>query len=333
MSFEGRLLKQMIGIASPSGKERQLNSFVRKQLETDGYSVKEDAIGNLFVNKPGAGKRIMFAAHMDQIGLMVTGVSEEGFIEFFNLGGLIPASLVAQRVVSTSGIEGVINVFASSEGKGGLGLQDLYLDIGCVNREEAENRVSIGDAFVFKPHYYEDEGIVIAPGIDDKIGCFILLQLLKDMVETAYDVTFVFTVQEEVGTRGAATAAYALEPDLAVSVDITPAGDSPGIKNSNTAIGKGVAIKVMDPSMIAPEHIVKQMKGAAEDGGIKYQLEVMKRGGTDSGAIHLVKSGIPSGVLSIPTRNAHTANELISKFDVGEAIRLLKHMLANGYFG
>jgi len=331
MDFNSDLLRRMVSVVSPPGRESTFCKMLQSEINSTRYAVREDTLGNLIVHKKGNGKRIMLTAHMDQIGLIVTRISKEGFLSFFNLGGLILPSLIGQRVVSTNGIEGVINTSATKIGE--LGLYDLYIDIGRGSREEAEKEINIGDTFAFRTDYYEDDAIVIASGMDDKIGCFVLMELIKDEIDSPYDLSFVFTVQEEVGTRGARTSGYGLEPDVAISVDITPAGDSPGIKLSNTAIGKGVAIKVMDPSMIAPEHIVNQMKRSAEEAGIRYQLEILERGGSDSGAIHLLKTGIPSGVLSIPTRNAHTPNEIVSKSDVINAIRLLKYMLTNQLLG
>ena len=330
MEFNSYLLRKLMSIISPPGRESNFCQMIQSEIENYNLDIRQDALGNLIVHKKGTGKKIMLAAHLDQIGLIVTKVSNEGFLSFFNMGGLIPPSLIGQRMISGKKVEGVINT--STAKLDSLTLNDLYLDIGCSSKEEAEKKVHIGDAFVFKSDFYEDENIIMSSGMDDKIGCFILLELIKSSLDSPYDIYYVFTVQEEVGTRGAATSGYAIAPDIAIAIDITPAGDSPNIKYSNTAIGKGAAIKLMDPSLVAPEHMVNQLINAAEDAKISYQLEIMERGGTDSGAIHLLKTGIPCGVLSIPTRNAHTANEIVHKFDVVETIRLLKYILENKYF-
>lgn len=330
MKFNTDLLKKLTSITSPPGRECALAEYIQSELVKYNVPYSKDTLGNIIAHKKGNGKKIMFAAHMDQIGMMVTKITEDGFIKFFNLGGLIPPTLISQRVVTQSGIEGVINT--SKLNLESLSIEDLYIDIGSTNKEMVEKHIKIGDVFGFKNDYYEYENTIISSSIDDRIGCYILMELMKLNIESDYDIYYTFTVQEEVGTRGALTSGYAINPDIAISVDITPAGDSPAIKFSNTAIGKGVTIKVMDPTLIVPANLVDTLIKAAEDAEIKYQLEIMERGGTDSGTIHTLNGGVLSGVLSIPTRNQHTASELISKYDVIETIKLIKYMLENQKF-
>lgn len=328
--MNAEFLKKLCETYSPSGNEDKVRELIKQEISTYADDVYVDQMGNLIVHKKGNGEKIMLAAHMDQIGLMVNSISEDGFLKFSSVGGLIPFMLISQKVVFENGVVGVINSETDLENEGDLSklsVSSLYIDIGASTREEAEKRTCIGMTAVFAEEFYEDDEIIISKCIDNRIGCYILTEILKSQMESNYDIYYVFTVQEEVGCRGAVTAAYYIEPNMAISIDITPAGDVPGTKNSNVKLGKGAAIKLMDPSMITHPKIRDLLIQKAKENGINYQLEIMHRGGTDSGSIHTSKDGVPSGVISIPTRNSHTAAELINKNDVDESIRLLKALL------
>lgn len=330
LKFNSKIVKELCSIIGLSGEETKVGRLIIDELQPYVDEIYEDALGNIIARKKGNGKKIMFAAHLDQIGMMVTEFTEQGFLKFTGIGGLIPFTLIGQRVVFDSGCCGVINTemdLESSRDYGKLMISSLYIDIGVTSKEEAEKLVVIGATATFSSEYYENEYLVMSRALDDRIGCYVLIEAAKMSKKSDADVYYVFTVQEEVGTRGAVTAAYRIEPDYGIAVDITPAGDVLGTKNSNVSLGKGVAIKLMDPSLVAHPKVREIMIKAAEDNNIIYQREIMKRGGTDSGAIQMTKCGVPSGVISIPTRHAHTANEIIYKSDVLASIKLVNSII------
>lgn len=330
MELNTQFLKKLCSLDSPSSLEEDISNVIRSEIEQFVDEVYSDTLGNLIAHKKGAGKKLMFAAHMDQIGLMVTDIDENGFLKFSGVGGLIPFTLIGQRVIFKNGVVGIIDCAADLEtmqDMSGLKLNKLYIDIGAASKEEASNKLDIGDIGSFCSEYYENENIIISKSIDDKIGCYMMAEVIKSEVQSDYDIYYAFTVQEEVGCRGAVTAAYQVEPDIGIALDITPAGDCPGTKNSNTKVNGGAAIKLMDPTIMTHPTIKKLMTDKAKENNIKFQYEIMYRGGTDAGEIHLSKKGAASGDISIPTRHAHTANELIYKSDVAESIKLMKAII------
>ncbi len=322
MNFNSELMKRLSECISPSGRENNIREIINNEIKDYVDEIEIDALGNLIAHKIGNGKKIMFASHMDQIGMMVTYIDDKGFLRFSNVGGLDPHILLGQRVIFSDGIEGVISS-EKIENYSDLKLNKLYIDIGVLNKEEAEKKVNIGDICVFKTEYYENNNFIMCKASDDRIGCYLLIEAIKQQVDSNYDIYYVFTVQEEVGLRGAKTSSYHIEPDLAISIDVTSSGDTPkGVKMA-VKLGSGTAIKVKDNSLITHPEIKKMLSTIAEKNNIKYQYEILERGGTDSGAIHLNKSGVPSGVISIPTRYIHTGNELINKEDVLESLKLI----------
>ncbi len=321
MQFNSKLMKELSDIISPSGREKNIREYIQEQIKDIVDEIKVDALGNLIAHKKGTGKKIMFSAHMDQIGMLINDIDEKGFIRFSNVGGLSPHKLLDQRVIFNNGTEGVICV-EKIDDYGKMKLSDLYIDIMALTKEEAEKHVRIGDMCVVKTNYYENETCVMCNALDDRIGCYILIEALRAGVETNNDLYFVFSVQEEVGCRGAKTAGYAINPDLCIALDVTATGDTlSGIKMA-VKLGNGAAIKLRDNSIIVSEEVKNFMTKVAEENNIKYQYEILDFGGTDSGAVHTAREGVPSGVISIPSRNIHSGNEIVSKFDVNECIKL-----------
>lgn len=326
MNFNGELFKKLVNAFGPSGDENQVAEIIRDEIKDYADEFKIDRLGNLIARKKGNGKKVMLAAHMDQIGLLITDIDEKGFLRFTNIGGISPYVSLGQRVIFKNGITGVIYM-EPTEDMSKLSLESMYIDIGASSKDEAERKVSIGDSCVYTSQYYENENNVISGCIDDRIGCYILIEAIKNLKGTNNDIYFVFTSQEEVGLRGAKTSAYSIDPDFSIAVDITGSGDTPKAKRFAVGLDKGAAIKIKDQSIIVSPVVKDFMVKTAKENNIPYQLEILERGGTDSGAIHLTREGIPSGVISVPTRYAHSPSETISKNDVNSCISLLLSLL------
>jgi len=325
MDLDFAILGQLTQIFGPSGSEERVTEFISTQLRTYCDELKTDTLGNLIVVRHGTGKKVMVAAHMDEIGLMITYFDKEGFLRFTPLGGVRISNLVGQRVKFSKGTVGTIGV-EKLEKLSDFKLDKLYIDIGVSSREEAEQVVHIGETAVFVGDFIESEARIISKALDDRGGCFVAMEALK-RTKSPHELAFVFTVQEEIGTRGAQTAAYALEPDLAIAVDVTATGDTPKAHPMSVELGKGVGIKVLDHSMVTSPQVKRWMAAVATEGKIPFQWEVLEYGGTDSGAIHLSRGGVPSGVLSIPTRYVHSPAEMLDKRDVEAAVELLVALL------
>ncbi|AOY78416.1 M42 family metallopeptidase [Clostridium formicaceticum] len=318
----------MLEIYSPAGNEERICTFIKGQIKDYVDEIRVDVLGNLIVRKKGNGKKIMLAGHMDQIGLMVTYIDDKGFLRFTNVGGISPTISLSQRVIFQNGTIGVIGSEKIDDLKD-FKLEKLFIDIGASSKEEAETKVSIGDMAVYYTAALYDDKKVMSQAVDDRIGCFVMIEALKKLSTTENDLYFVFTVQEEVGTRGARTAAYDIAPDMAIAFDVTATGDTPKAKSMAVELGKGPAIKVKDNSILCHPKVKDYMVKQAEKNNIPYQLEILEFGGTDSGAIHLTRSGVPSGVLSIPCRYLHSNCEMVFLSDVKEAIELTVHILKN----
>lgn len=327
MDLDFTILGQLTQIFGPAGSEELVAEFIATQLRPYCDELKTDTLGNLIVLRHGMGEKIMVAAHMDEIGLMITHIDQEGFLRFTPLGGVRISNLVGKRVEFSKGRVGTIGV-EKLDKPSDFKLDKLYLDIGASSQGEAEQIVHIGETAVFVGEFVDSGSRIIAKALDDRIGCFIALEAFK-RTKSTHELAFVFTAQEEVGTRGAKTAAYVLEPDLAIAVDVTATGDTPNAQTMSVKLGSGVGIKVLDHSMITSPEIKRWMAAVARERQIPFQWEVLEYGGTDSGAIHLTRGGVPSGVLSIPTRYVHSPAEMIDKRDVEAAVNLLVALLEN----
>lgn len=326
MNFNGELLKNLVSIYSPSSNEENIRNFILKEIKNYVDEVEVDPLGNLIAHKKGSGKKIMIAGHMDQIGLMVTDIDKNGFLRFTSVGGISPFVSLSQKVIFENGTAGVI--FAEHmDDISKLKLENMFIDIGALNKEDAEKKVSIGDICVYKSDYDENDNAVFTKCLDNRVGCFIMIETLKNIKKTVNDLYFVFTVQEEVGTRGAKTSAYKVNPYMGIALDVTGSGDTPKAKRFAISLNKGTAIKVKDNSVIAHPLVKQLMIDTAKENGIPYQLEVLEYGGTDSGAIHLTREGVPSGVISVPTRYVHSTVEMASKNDILNSIKLLTKLL------
>ncbi|NLN14507.1 MAG: M42 family metallopeptidase [Tissierellia bacterium] len=326
MSFNSQLLSKLVEIYGPSSNEGRIRDFIREEIKDYVDEIRVDALGNLIARKKGEGKRVMISAHMDQIGMMVTDIDEKGFLRFTNIGGISPIYSYGQQVIFENGTVGAI-FCEPVEDPSKIKLENMYIDIGAFSKEEAEKKVSIGDICVYKGHFSENENVVFTPYLDDRVGCFIAIEAIKEIREPKNDLYFVFSVQEEVGLRGARTAAFAIEPDIGISIDVTSHGDTPKAKRFAVGLNKGAAIKVKDRSIIVHPYIRETLVKLAKEKEIPYQMEILEFGGTDSGAIHLSKEGVPSGVISVPTRYVHSPVEMASKIDINNCTKLLVEFL------
>lgn len=321
MEFNSHLLEKLVKVYGPSSREERVAEFIKSEVEKYVDEVYIDALGNLIAHKKGNGKKIMISSHMDQIGLMVIDIDDNGFIRFTNVGGISPVISVGQKVIFSNGTVGLVFNEPNEDGK--IKLEDLYIDIGVSSKKEALEFVNIGDICIYKSDFTETKDIVITPYLDDRIGCLIAIETIKTIKDNKNDLYFVFSVQEEVGLRGAKTSAYEIEPDIGISLDVTLTGDTPKAKRLAVKMGSGAAIKVKDGSMITSPKIKDILVNLAKENQIDYQLEILEFAGTDSGSIHLSKSGVPSGVISIPSRYVHSPVEMVSKNDVINCKKLL----------
>jgi endoglucanase len=277
----------------------------------------------------GDGLKIMLAAHMDEIGLMVSYIDEHGFARLTPLGGVQPETMVGNRALFTNGAVGVINVDNWLLHDKIDSLRKLYLDFGVSDKKSVP--VQVGDVAGFQREFVDlGDDTLLAKSLDDRIGCAILIEVLRQLKTTPHEVHFVFTVQEEVGgvPRGATTAAYRVHPDVAIAVDVTDSGDVPGRKHFEVKLGQGPAIKVMDRGMLAHPGLKQWMVDTATKNKIPYQMEILQFGTTDAQAMQLAHAGSAAGALSIPCRHVHTPSEMVSYRDVQQAVKLLVALLS-----
>lgn len=324
------LIRKLCASFGPAGREEQIRTVIAAEIEKLKEDYFVDTLGNLVVHKGTAGgKKILVAAHMDEIGLMVTFIEENGYLRFTNLGGIMQQTLPGARVFFENGTVGVIGQEKTKETRE-TGLGKYYIDIGAANREAALTKVKIGDAAVnFAPMHQEGKRIT-AKSLDNRVGCAVLLETLNRLSGSTLpvEVFFAFTVQEEVGLRGAKTIAYRTKPHYGLAVDVTRVGDTPEPEfKTNVSLGKGPTVKVMDSAVICHPRVTNLMMDVAEKNNIPYQPEVLERGGTDAGAIHLTRDGVPTGALSIPCRYIHTPAEMVDADDVENGIVLLQELL------
>ena len=322
-----QLIQQLVETAGPSGFESEIRKVIRDEVESLCDEIRVDNLGNLIAvkgrSRPGM-KKLMLAAHMDEIGVMATHIDENGYIRFLPIGGVSALTCLGGRVKFLSGATGVIGVERLDSGKA-PSISQLFIDIGCKSRQDCE--VKVGDVAVFERPFIDLGNRMIAKSMDDRISVAILIETLRQLSESdadlPYQIFFVFSVQEEVGTRGATTAAYGLEPDLGLAVDVTATGDTPKGLKMEVSLGHGPAIKVRDQGNLSDPRIVAWMVKTAEKTRLPYQLEVLERGGTDARAIQLSRAGVPAGCLSVPCRYIHSPSEMVDFQDVENAVRLL----------
>ncbi len=318
-------LKTLMQSFGPSGSEKTVADTIKTLLAGHVDSLHEDALGNIIVEKYGTdddAKRIMFSAHMDQIGFVVSAIEKEGFLRVQPVGGISLELYNSRHVVFENGTDGVISIEPVKNGKPGF--SNCFVDIGAKDREEAESYVNLGDMCVVFPDICDiGKFKVSGPALDNRSACALLVELLLNAEGQKNTIVGVFSTQEEVGLRGATVAVYSVSPDMGIALDVTGSGDTPEVKLPQLNLGDGPANKFMDRSLIASASVRDLIFDAAEQADVKMQREVLPYGGTDGGAIQHSKGGVPAGVISIPCRYVHSPNEVIDMRDMEGALKVL----------
>ncbi len=333
MSFNLPLLKEICETAGAPGFENRIREIVLREIKPLADEVHIDKMGNVTAIKKGKNdKRVMVAAHMDEIGFMVTHIDDNGFLRFHTLGGFDPKTLTAQRVIvhgrkDLVGVMGSkpIHIMTAEERNKSAQITDFFIDLG-MSKKEVEKFIRVGDPITRERQLIEMGNCVNCKSIDNRVSVFILIETFRKLKQVPFDVYGVFTVQEEVGIRGANVAAHHIEPDFGIGLDTTIAYDVPGSQPHErvTALGKGAAIKIMDSSTICDARMVEFMKKSADKHKIKWQPEILQAGGTDTAGIQRMgKTGSIAGAISIPTRHIHQVIEMADKTDISSCIDLL----------
>lgn len=325
-------LKELIETFGVSGYEKEVSKLIEKAVSGYADEITRDSLGNLIVFKRGTGerkKKIMLAAHMDEIGLQVIKIDERGFIKFKDMGYNFPSTLYMSRIRFRNGVIGLVS---TSTGEDKPDITKMHIDIGAKSKEDALKYVKVGDVAGYIGEYCELlNGNIMAKAMDDRLGCHILVETLQK-TETLYnDVYFVFTVQEELGCRGSKVTARRLNPDIGIAVDVTPAHDYPcDLEGSNT-LGDGAAIKVADPSVVCDEYLIGEMVKCCGENNIKFQYDVINKGGTDASSINTSNYGVRVGGVSIPLRYPHGHSACANKGDVEACTELLRHFINRSF--
>jgi endoglucanase len=331
-----QLLKKILDAAGISGYEKDVASIMKKELEKSCDSVEIDSFGNVIAKKGKGKKKIMVCAHMDEVGLLVKYITKEGYIHFIKVGGIDDRILLGNRVIIKAKLGDVVGIIGSKaphlqkeEEKNKVTKHDeMFIDIGAKSREDALKRVSIADQIIFEPNSGVLHGkLYYGKAPDDRIGCYALIKIMEKLKKTNAEIYAVATTQEEVGLKGARTSSFKIDPDFAIAVDTTIAGDNPGIReqDSSLKVGEGVCITIIEASgrgVIVSEKIKDMFIDTAKKNKIKHQIDVLEGGMTDGAMIYMNRAGIPTGVLSIPCRYLHAPTGVFSIDDVDTAVEL-----------
>ena len=309
------------------GREDAVRETIAELARPYCDEMRTDALGNLICVRAGkeGGRRVMVAAHMDHIGFVVLDADEHGFLRVHNAGGISKRASLNRHVVFANGVHGVVSNeterFSADDNK----MSDLFIDIGARDRADALSMVALGDVAVYAPDAFELANA--APAVDDRVGCAIALEAMKELGECENEVAFVFTVQEELGLRGARAAAYGVDPQIGVALDVTLSGDTPKGPKIAVKAGEGPCVKVRDSSLVCSPRVVRGLEEAAGRVGVKTQREVLSAGGNDAGAMQAARAGVLAGTISIACRYVHSACETISLADCEGAKSMLVEFL------
>lgn len=329
------LIRKLCALHGPSGCEDEVRDFIRRCGEPYADQIREDSMGNLLMFRKGkqtCAKKVMLAAHMDEVGLIVKGITEEGMLKFGFVGGVDPRVVIGRKVLfgKVQGIVGIkaVHLTTSSERKTMPKTSDLYIDIGASSKKEAEKKISLGAYGVFDSRCVEfGDGLLKAKAIDDRLGCAVLLKILQEQPEI--DTWFAFTVQEEVGLRGARCAAFAINPDFCLVVESTTAADLADVPKHKRVceLRNGAVLPFMDRATIYDEELFTMLRDAAGEKHIPWQTKHMIAGGTDAGRIHLTRSGVRTCAVAAPVRYIHSPSCVASISDMEGVLSIARLFL------
>lgn len=324
------LLEKLCCANGISGDENNIRNIILSEIEGYATEISVDALGNIIVFKKGDAKpdkKLMISAHMDEVGFIVTDIDSNGYVKFDEVGGIDKRIIPGTTVVINNKVNGVtgvksIHLCSGDENTSIPKLSDMYIDIGCDSREDAFNYVSIGDSINFINNYYENNYTIQSKALDDRIGCFILIEMIKSKLP--YDIYFTFVVQEEVGLRGAKVASYTVNPDFAIVLESTTAADLPNISKTKQVcnVDGGAVVGFMDRSTIYDKEMINCSKNIALEKGCKLQFKRAVAGGNDAGAIHCSGNGVRTLAISVPARYLHSQLTLVSKSDIKDVYNL-----------
>lgn len=329
-------LEKLSNACGVAGRETEVRKLMVNMLKQYSDEVIVDRLENVIAIKKGneTAPKVMLAAHMDEVGLMVKTVTKEGFLQFTKMGGIDDRILLGQKInvlTENATLPGVVgskppHIQKEEERKKIVSYDEMFIDIGAKSREEVQGMgVRVGDPVAFDVKYVKlGEDAVMGKAFDNRAGCAAMVEALKQLEKTDCTVYAVGTVQEELGLRGAGTAAFSLDPDVGIALDVTIAGDTPGVREFDTTVkmGKGPALTVTDSGLITHPKVLRWLIDTASKNGIEYQLETGLMGTTDAARMSLTRKGIPSGAISIPARYIHSPVGLISLKDTNSCAKL-----------
>ena len=329
-------LEKLSNACGVTGREEEVRNLMIKLMKPCVDEIVVDKLENVIAVKKGkkSSPKVMLAAHMDEVGLMVKTVTKEGFLQFTKMGGIDDRILLAQKVIihtRKDPLHGIIgskppHIQKEAERKKIVAYDELFIDIGAESRENANAMgVKIGDPIAFDVKYAKiGKNVVIGKAFDDRVGCAVMIETLKQVGKTDCTICAVGTVQEEVGLRGAGTAAFGVDPDVGIALDVTVAGDVPGVREFDTSVkmGKGPTLTVADSGLITHPKVLRLLLDAAEENKIAYQLETGLPGSTDAARISLTRQGVPSGTVSVATRYIHSPVGMLNLKDAENSAKL-----------
>lgn len=333
-----KLLERLCKCDGISGDEREVRELIIEEIKPYANSISVDNLGNLIVHKKGknrAKSKLMLSAHMDEVGLMVTDITSDGYLKFDEVGGIDRRVLLGKSVtVGNDKINGVIGVkpihLCKGEETGRIPeLSDMYIDIGADSKENALNYIKYGDSINFVSDFIVTSDSITSKALDDRFGCLVLIELIKSELE--YDMDFAFVVQEEVGLRGAKVAAFTVDPEFALVIETTTAADVPEIDTNKQvcSLSEGAVISVMDRRTIYDKEMIALAFDCAEESDIKAQYKRSVAGGNDAGVIHSSRSGVRTLAVSLPCRYLHSPNCVVNKQDCVNMVELVSKLAKN----
>lgn len=318
------LVKRLSEAYGPSGCEEGVRELVRAEIKEYVDQVRVDAMGNLIATRRGSGnhrKKVMLSAHLDEIGVMVTFIDTRGFSRFGLLGAVKPLTLLGARVQFENGVLGVIGRHEKNASRTEIDTDALFLDVGMPASEQ--RGVQVGATACFAREFVETGGYLVGKALSGRIGCAILIETLRQVKKSPHDLSFVFTVQQKIGARGAGAAAFAIQPDIAFVLDAAAANDVPGAGTNGLALGKGPAVKFQDEGALTSASAREHLLQTAREARVACQPDVTPRAGGDALQIQAAREGVPTAILGIPVRYLNTSSEMLYSGDVADAVKIM----------